>query len=138
MAKVILTVRDAQSWYDSVSSTIYRMFGDVPADDRVVAEARRTVPGLDVFTAFHRQMIWDGFFDSRFADRAHAIRVYEEHNAAVPRRDPPHRLLTVAPDAGGPAVFVPRRRGARRAVSAPERPGAVLGQGERPISESRR
>jgi hypothetical protein len=98
-AKVILTVRDAQRWYDSVSSTIYRMFGDGPADDQVT-EARDTVPGLDIFTAFHRQMIWDGFFGGRFADRAHAIRVYEEHNAAVRDAIPPHRLLTIAPDAG--------------------------------------
>jgi hypothetical protein len=93
-AKVILTVRDAQSWYDSVSNTIYRMFGQGPADDQV-AEARRTVPGLATFTAFHRQVIWDGFFGGRFADRAHAIRVYEEHNAAVRDALPASRLLTV-------------------------------------------
>ncbi|HZB48490.1 MAG TPA: sulfotransferase [Mycobacteriales bacterium] len=98
-AKVILTVRGAQGWYDSVGNTIYRMFGDGPADDQV-AEARRTVPGLEEFTAFHRQMIWDGFFGGRFADRAYAIRVYEEHNAAVRAAIPPDRLLTIAPGAG--------------------------------------
>jgi len=98
-AKVILTVRDAQRWYDSVGSTIYPMFGDGPADDRV-AEARRTVPGLEEFTAFHRQMIWNGFFGGRFADRTYAIRVYEEHNAAVREAIHPDRLLTIAPGAG--------------------------------------
>ena len=87
-AKVILTVRDAQGWYDSVSNTIYRMFGDGPADDRV-AEARRTVPGLDVFTAFHRRMIWDGFFGGRFADRAHAIRAYEDTTPPYATRSAP-------------------------------------------------
>ena len=56
-AKVILTVRDAESWYDSVDQTIFRMFGYGPPDERV-AEAWRIVPGLAVFTAFHRQMIW--------------------------------------------------------------------------------
>jgi hypothetical protein len=99
-ASVILTVRDAQGWYDSVAATIYRMFGDGPADRPVVAEARRTVPGLDTFTAFHRQVIWDGFFGGRFADREHAIRVYEEHNAAVRAAVPADRLLTIAPGAG--------------------------------------
>jgi hypothetical protein len=98
-ARFILTIRDAQSWYDSVSRTIFPMFGDGTADERV-AEARRTVPGLDVFTAFHRAMIWDGFFGGRFADRAYAIRVYEEHNAAVQRTVPAERLLSIAPGAG--------------------------------------
>jgi hypothetical protein len=98
-AKVILTVRDEESWYESVSSTIYRMFGDGPADSRVT-EARRIVPGLDVFTAFHRQMIWDGFFDGRFADRDHAMSVYREHNAAVRREVPGDRLLVIEPGAG--------------------------------------
>ena len=95
----ILTVRDPQNWYDSVDRTIFRMFGDGPADERV-AEARRTVPGLDVFTEFHRAMIWDGFFGGRFADREHAIRIYQEHNAAVRRAIPAERLLTIAPGAG--------------------------------------
>ena len=98
-ARFILTVRDAQGWYDSVSRTIFRMFGDGPADERV-AEARRTVPGLDMFTEFHRTMIWDGFFGGRFADREHAIRIYEQHNAAVRRAIPADRLLTIAPGAG--------------------------------------
>jgi hypothetical protein len=98
-AKVILTVRDAQTWYDSVDRTIYRMFGYGPADEKV-AHARRVVPGLDAFTAFHRQMIWDGWFGGRFGDREHAIRRYEEHNAAVLREVPADRLLVISPGAG--------------------------------------
>lgn len=100
-AKLILTVRDAQRWYDSVHNTIFQMFGDGdgPPDARV-ARARRIVPGLDVFTAFHRRMIWDGFFAGRFTDRAYAIRAYEEHNAAVLREVPAERLLVISPGAG--------------------------------------
>ncbi|HET8659722.1 MAG TPA: sulfotransferase [Micromonosporaceae bacterium] len=98
-AKVILTVRDAQGWYDSVHRTIFPMFG-YGAPDARVALARRVVPGLDVFTEFHRRMVWDGFFAGRFADRAYAVRVYEEHNAAVRREVPADRLLVVAPGAG--------------------------------------
>jgi hypothetical protein len=98
-AKVILTVRDPDSWYASVSATIFRMFGDGPPDPRV-ADARRVVPGLDTFTAFHRRMIWDGFFAGRFADREYAIRIYEEHNARVLREVPPDRLLMISPGAG--------------------------------------
>jgi len=111
-AKIILTVRDEESWYESVHNTIFRMFGDGPADERV-AEARGIVPGLDVFTAFHRRMIWDGFFAGRFADRRHAIRAYREHNAAVESGVSADRLLVISPGAGwGPLcefldVFVP-------------------------------
>ncbi|MFI6292434.1 sulfotransferase family protein [Nonomuraea sp. NPDC050790] len=98
-AKVILTERDPEAWYASVSRTIYRMFGDGEPDARV-AEARRTVPGLDVFTAFHRAMIWDGFFAGRFTDRAYAMAVYQEHNAAVRAEVPAERLLVIGPGAG--------------------------------------
>jgi hypothetical protein len=98
-AKIILTVRNADGWYESVHNTIFRMFGDGPADDRV-AEARRIVPGLDVFTSFHRRMIWDGFFAGRFADRDYAIRTYEAHNAAVRRQAPADRLLVIEPGSG--------------------------------------
>jgi hypothetical protein len=98
-APLILTVRDAQSWYDSVRTTIFTMFGDGPASERV-RRARRIVPGLDEFTTFHRRMIWDGFFDGRFADRDYAIGVYEAHNAAVIREVPPKRLLVTTPDGG--------------------------------------
>lgn len=98
-AKVILTERDADRWYESVDRTIYRMFGYGPADERVV-EARDIVPGLDEFTAFHRRMIWDGFFAGGFGDRDQAIRAYEQHNAAVRREVPAGRLLVIRPGAG--------------------------------------
>jgi hypothetical protein len=98
-AKVILTVRDPAGWYASVHNTIFRMFGGGPADPRV-ARARREVPGLDVFTEFHRRMIWDGFFAGRFADRDHAMAAYEGHNAAVARELPAERLLVIPPGAG--------------------------------------
>ncbi|GAA0445577.1 sulfotransferase family protein [Acrocarpospora corrugata] len=97
-AKVILTVREPQGWYDSVDRTIYPMFGS-GADPRA-QHAMRIVPGLDVFTAFHRRMIWNGFFDGRFADRDHAIAVYQEHNAAVIREVPAERLLVIQPGDG--------------------------------------
>jgi hypothetical protein len=98
-AKIILTVRDAETWYDSVYNTIYTMFGYGPTDERV-ATARRVVPGLDIFTDFHRTMIWDGFFGGRFGDRAYAIAVYERHNAAVLREAPRDRLLTYSVGTG--------------------------------------
>lgn len=86
-AKVILTVRDADRWYDSALRTIYH--------------ARRTfarwpMPLLPRMRAFERmldRLIWDGTFDGRFEDKAHAIAVYDRHNDEVRRRVPPERLL---------------------------------------------
>jgi hypothetical protein len=97
-AKVILTVREPDGWYESVTRTIYPMFGT--GDDPRAREALKVVPGLDVFTRFHRKMIWDGFFGGRFADRDHAIAVYRAHNEAVRREVPAGRLLVCEPGAG--------------------------------------
>lgn len=98
-AKVILTVRDSTSWYESVAKTIYPMFGS-HTDPRAMV-AREIVPGLDVMTAFTRNLIWDaGIFGGRFEDRAHAIAVYEAHNEEVARAVPPDRLLVCEADVG--------------------------------------
>ncbi len=81
-AKVVLTVRDPQTWYDSAYRTIYRAAsGPVP-------------PGVapSALEMTHA-VVWDGTFDGRFADRGFAVRVFEEHNAEVRRTVPAGRLL---------------------------------------------
>jgi Sulfotransferase domain len=98
-AKVILTERDPDGWYESVARTIYPMFGS--HTDPRAEHARAVVPGLDVMTAFTRRLIWDGpFFGGRFEDRDHAIAVFLAHNAAVRREVPSDRLLVCEPDVG--------------------------------------
>ncbi|CAM5622061.1 sulfotransferase family protein [Streptomyces fumanus] len=84
-AKVILTVRDPESWYASAASSIHAAAtAPVPEDaDPGFAEVRQM--SLDV--------VWNGVFDGRFTDKEHAIRVFEEHNAAVRREIDPERLL---------------------------------------------
>ena len=86
-ARVILTVRDPESWYRSVSETIY-------------AFSKLMSPRWLLWVKRFRQMrrltyeaIWDGTFDSRFEDRDHAIRVFNEHIEAVRNHVPPDRLL---------------------------------------------
>jgi hypothetical protein len=37
--------------------------------------------------------VWDGIFDGRFADRDHAVAVFEQHIANVQSVCPPGRLL---------------------------------------------
>jgi hypothetical protein len=90
-AKAILTERDPERWYDSVKNTIYQLTGDGTGD--LVEAAREQIPSINGMHRFNRTLIWDGFFGGRFGDREHALRAFEEHNAAVRREVPADRLL---------------------------------------------
>jgi len=84
-AKVILTVRDPERWYDSAQGTIFRAALNAPREGLTpAAEAGRGM--LD-------RVVLNGTFGGRFTDREHAIRVFEEHNAEVRRVVPAERLL---------------------------------------------
>ena len=90
-AKVILTVRDPDAWYESVQSTIYPSSvggrGSDNPDDRARADLQR-------------RQIWEQTFGGRFEDRDHAIEVFRAHNRAVERTVPAERLLVIEPGAG--------------------------------------
>ncbi|MCO5973377.1 sulfotransferase family protein [Actinoallomurus soli] len=81
-AKVILTVRDPKSWYESARESIYRA-GSIHTDDPVGVRRRRLV----------RRLVWEGDFGGRFEDAEHAMAVFTEHNDAVRREVPAGRLL---------------------------------------------
>jgi hypothetical protein len=82
-AKVILTVRDPQKWYDSADRTIH-----------AAANAGRASGGLDPdVMGMVDATVWDGTFGGRFADRDTAIKIFEEHNDRVRREIPAERLL---------------------------------------------
>ena len=83
-AKVLLTVRDAERWYQSAYDTIYQaMIGSLPIDDPVARSQREMAA----------KIVLEDTFGGRFEDRAHAIAVYERHNAEVRRAVLPARLL---------------------------------------------
>ena len=85
-AKVILTVRDPERWYDSARHTIYF------ARDAFPKWAAALNPRMRVF----RHMIdrlWERLFDDRFEDRAFAIDAFNRHNEQVRRDVPADRLL---------------------------------------------
>jgi hypothetical protein len=83
-AKVILSIRDPERWYESVLSTIYRAaMDDSPAASPVLAEAR----------TMSRELVWDGLFEGRFTDRNHALRIFNDHIEAVRGQLPTDRLL---------------------------------------------
>jgi hypothetical protein len=95
-AKVILTVRDPDRWYESCLRTIYRARGRVDASaglGTLLALLAQTVPPLR--RAFHvvNGAIWEGTFGGRFHDRDHALRIFAEHLQEVQAAVPPERLL---------------------------------------------
>ena len=73
-AKVILTVRDPERWYDSMQATIFSL----PDDHRL---------------AVNRDIISTRTFGGRLTDRSHCLAVFAQHNQAVRETIPPERLL---------------------------------------------
>ncbi len=85
-AKVILTVRDPDAWYDSVHSTIYPASrGNTPPPE-----------GGDERSRIHQYVwkaVWAGRFERRFEDRDFAIAKFLEHTENVKRDIDAERLL---------------------------------------------
>jgi hypothetical protein len=95
-AKVILSVRDPGSWYESVRNTIYALSVVVPRHP--LYRIGYTLVGLFVFRGSGNanladEIIWQGTFDGRFEEKAYATEVFERHNAEVRQRVPADRLL---------------------------------------------
>jgi hypothetical protein len=95
-AKVLLSVRDPQRWYDSAAKTIFHMTG--PEAETMWQTAHASLPPevidrMRQIGAFVDELVWQGTFGGGFADRGHAIRIFEERNAAVMATAPSERLL---------------------------------------------
>jgi hypothetical protein len=88
-AKIVLTLRDAERWYESAAATIFaRMleFQALRSDPDAVDPARRR----------HMEMIDTLIVEKTFGGslaKNHAIRVFNAHNEEVRRLVPPERLL---------------------------------------------
>lgn len=86
-AKVILTVRDPQRWYESARQTIYY------ARSAFFGGRMPVMPRMRRFQMMLDRLIWDGMFAGRFEDEAFALEVFRNHNETVRRMVPPDRLL---------------------------------------------
>lgn len=96
-AKVILTVRDPERWYESVRNTIYALSMTVTRSQLtrfVFALISLLRSGALARGDMAREIIWDGTFDGEFEDESYAIEVFNRHNEEVRRRVPEDRLLT--------------------------------------------
>jgi len=80
-AKVLLSVRDPEEWYESTITTLYSIY----KIRRYLTLGPGSGPGSGG--------IWGHTFSGRFEDREHAIAVFERHNEEVVRHVPPEWLL---------------------------------------------
>ena len=86
-AKVILTLRDAERWYQSTHDTVYQFAVKYQENP---AEAGSRQSRLYRVT---NAMFWEGLFGGRFADQEYAMEVYRNHNQEVIRSVDPGKLL---------------------------------------------
>ncbi|MBG0826138.1 sulfotransferase family protein [Planomonospora sp. ID91781] len=98
-AKVILTERDPEAWYESARKTIFRLplllrhplAGPVL---RALPSGSRAATFIRMLSVLNRDRRDIGF------DRDSAIRYFERHNAEVRRSLPPERLLVYRVEQG--------------------------------------
>ena len=77
-AKVLLSVRDLEKWYESAKHTIHTMV---------------SVPEPPPTLQMANKLVWNQTFHGKFENRQHAMEVFEQHNEAVKKHVPPERLL---------------------------------------------
>jgi hypothetical protein len=97
-AKVLLSVRDPERWYESTRSTIYEL-GRISTGSPL-SRLSFAFFFLLVFGTFKtgqgpmtEEIVWRGTFDGKFEDKRHAIEVFNQHNEEVRRRVPQEQLL---------------------------------------------
>lgn len=84
-AKIVLTLRDPQRWYQSMYETIYQWMRRPLSEQMPPLVRAQHIMATD--------LVLQRTFGGRFEDRAHAIAVYERHNEMVQRSLPAERLL---------------------------------------------
>ena len=89
-AKVLLTVRDPDAWYESCRRTIHAAQAAIRGGD--LEGGSETPPSPAVMNVI-APLIWDGEFDGRFEDRSFALDVFNAHNQEVRDTVPADRLV---------------------------------------------
>jgi len=83
-AKVILTLRDPESWFESAQATIF---------DGLELSAHNPDPVKRERSGMARRLILERTFDGKYRDKEHAIRIYKKHIQNVIELVPSNRLL---------------------------------------------
>ncbi len=97
-AKVILSIRDPQQWYDSIRATIFQSALDrgkaMPLQRRALRwRVAKRVPDFALYPRMADATIFKRVFDGRVDDRATAVNVFERHIHEVEAAIAGERLL---------------------------------------------
>lgn len=100
-AKVILTVRDPESWYESTLNTIYKA-GPTPLQKLMMALqfpfSPRSRQAVRIFQLANR--VWQQDFQGKFEEKDFAIGVFNYHIEQVKQTVPAERLLVYQVEEG--------------------------------------
>lgn len=92
-AKVLLTVRNPESWYESVSSTIYPISRRATGSPFIVLIARLLFSDRLRVGRMVNVLIWQQTFDGKFEDKEYALAIFQRHIEEVKKNVPPEKLL---------------------------------------------
>jgi hypothetical protein len=93
-AKVLLSVRDPERWYESTYETIYQATNSVPLWFRIL------FPPMGKLYEMVHHSTWQGLFQGQFADRQRAVQTFVAWNEQVQRDVPAEKLLVYNVKAG--------------------------------------
>ncbi len=93
-ARVLLSVRDGDAWYDSIVETIFTAIGAAFPDGATEPQLPEGTPAVTVAQiVLAKTIIVDRLFQGKLQDRQYCIDVYNRHNAEVQRVVAPENLL---------------------------------------------
>lgn len=94
-AKVVLTIRDFEQWYESSLNTIYQVGRSRKANLLMILQLPFSAKTRHIFRLFRliERDIWAGLFQGRFQDKDYALEVFNQHIESVKQSVPSERLL---------------------------------------------
>lgn len=94
-AKVVLTYRDPESWYESVKSTIFSADPGIDKKINLLLRIPFSSNARCIMRIFkmNDSVIWNGLFEGKFKDKTYAMENYIAHAEEVKRIVPKERLL---------------------------------------------
>ena len=94
-AKIILSVRDPESWYQSALKTIYAFDPGPAIKIKLMLKMPFSSKARNLFKAIqlNDKSIWKKFFEGKFDDKNYAINKFKMHIEAVKQAIPKNQLL---------------------------------------------
>lgn len=86
-ARVILTIRDPDSWHRSICATL------LPLSNALTGWITRWLPGIGTISELMDTLVWQGTFNGQAHDRSQALQTLDAHREAVRSSVAPERLL---------------------------------------------